>query len=143
MFKNVFAVVQNEYWLTSCIGKLKKHRSLHSLNTHIYIYEIKLYPHARINNLVYLSFLFGAFHGFILSQTLNCTLLSPTCILSVMCDSAWSASLCFSASSKLCSPAFLFNSSTSCLASFNLETPAWQKQVIQWEYIWGMNVKGI
>lgn len=47
-----------------------------------------------------------------------------TCIDTVISWRAASASSCFVLSKMLCSPAFLFSSSTRALASFSFETPA-------------------
>ena len=53
-------------------------------------------------------------------------ILYNTCIDTVISWRAASASSCFVLSKMLCSPAFLFSSSTRALASFSFETPAYK-----------------
>lgn len=50
-------------------------------------------------------------------------------MLAVISLRAASASSCFSANCRLCSPAFCFKSSTSALASVSFDTPAYQERV--------------
>lgn len=56
---------------------------------------------------------------------------SHTCMEVVISCRAESASCCFVLSSALCSAARLFSSSTSALASFSLDTPAFRKTAKQ------------
>lgn len=56
--------------------------------------------------------------------------LNITCIDTVISWSAASASSCLVLSNTLCSPAFLFSSSTRALASFSLDTPAYINKIL-------------